>query len=210
MGTLERFAFTWLAVPLAIYFLWAVFRRLKRRRDAGDAIFSLATTGAAGMAIEILVIYTFQAVSGTLYLAIAKLVALFMGGLTAGAYLSRRSRILGNAFIADILVLLILLVSAPTLALAGEYHQIPSAWSLVAGFVTGAAFPALLGEAAKFKNNDERLVAASMEAADHLGAAYGALATGLIWLPVYGISTTCLLFGLLKAASLLGYLKNRV
>jgi len=51
---------------------------------------------------------------------------------------------------------------------------------------------------------DERRAAARIEAADHLGAALGALITSLIWLPVYGIVPTCLMFAAFKVASLLG------
>ena len=83
-----------------------------------------------------------------------------------------------------------------------------AAWSAVAGVVTGAAFPALLAVCAERRGGDERRAAARIEAADHLGAAAGALVTSVIWLPVYGIGPTCLMFAALKAASFLGLVPN--
>jgi predicted MFS family arabinose efflux permease len=52
--------------------------------------------------------------------------------------------------------------------------------------------------------NDERLAAGTMESADHVGAAFGALVTGIVWLPVFGLVATSLMFAALKAASLIG------
>ena len=53
---------------------------------------------------------------------------------------------------------------------------------------------------------DERAAAAPIEAADHLGAAFGALVTGALWLPAYGLVATALLFAGLKATAVAGSL----
>jgi spermidine synthase len=209
-GVAERWAWAWIVVPLL---LWAAWRGLHLARGRtgphADAVFSIATTGAAGMAAEVLVLYAFQAASGRLYTGLALLVGLFMAGLAAGAYLGRRmlTRRPGRgAIVAEIAALLMVGATGPVLALAIDLPWIIAAWSGVAGAITGAAFPALLALAAEGRGGDERRAAARIEAADHLGAALGALITSLIWLPAYGIVATCLLLAAFKAASLGGLL----
>lgn len=211
-GRAERFAWLWLAVPLLCWAIWRGSRLLRRRRrPTGDALFAIATTGAAGMGAEVVVLYAFQAASGQLYTGIALLVGLFMAGLAAGAYAGRRllARKLARAgLLADAAALLLMLVSGPVLAWAIDLPAVIAAWSAVAGAVTGAAFPALLAVCASPRGGDERSAAGWIEAADHLGAALGALAASVIWLPVYGIVATCLLFAALKGASLLGLIPS--
>jgi len=100
---------------------------------------------------------------------------------------------------------LLLLITGPVLTHALHLPWLVAGWSGLAGVVTGAAFPVLLVAAAG-PGGDERRSAASIEGADHLGAAFGALVTGVIWLPVYGITATCLIFAVIKVASLVGQL----
>jgi predicted MFS family arabinose efflux permease len=111
--------------------------------------------------------------------------------------------------IADIAALATLLATGPVLAWAVDHPALIAAWSSVAGVMTGTAFTALLGRAAAEADGDERSAAAAIESADHLGAALGALVTGVIWVPVFGITATCLLFALLKLASLAGLILPR-
>jgi 2-polyprenyl-3-methyl-5-hydroxy-6-metoxy-1,4-benzoquinol methylase len=207
-GALERFAWLWLVIPLL---LWAGIQILLRKRSQPNrptgAVLAIATTGAAGMAVEIMVIYVFQIASGQLYTGLALLVALFMAGLTMGAFIGRRylskGQVLEGVF-ADLGMVVFLVLTGPVLSASFDAPWIVASWSALAGIVTGAAFPALLNRAAKNKERDERKAAPAMEAADHIGAAFGALITGVIWVPVYGITTTCLLFAAFKTASLLG------
>ena len=131
--------------------------------------------------------------------------------LVLGAAFARRwitGRFRHGALLADGAALALLLATGPVLTAALAVPEVVAGWSAVAGAVTGLAFPVLL-EAAAGAGRDERQSAAAIEAADHLGAAFGALVTGLIWLPVYGITATCLLFAGLKAISLLGLTTRR-
>jgi spermidine synthase len=209
-GALERYAWLWLVVPLL---LWAGMLLVARRRGRPNrptgAVFAIATTGAAGMAVEIVVIYVFQIASGQVYTGLALLVALFMAGLAMGAFIGRRylskGQVLHGVF-ADLGIVVFLVLTGPVLSASFDAPWIVAAWSALAGIVTGAAFPALLNRAAQNREKDERKAAPAIEAADHIGAAFGALITGVIWVPVYGITTTCLLFAVLKTASLLGQL----
>jgi spermidine synthase len=209
-GTLERYAWLWLAVPLLLWsgMLLVTLKRRPRNRPGG-AVFAIATTGAAGMAVEIVVLYVFQIASGQIYAGLALLVALFMAGLAVGAFVGRRFLSTGKIFegvIADLGIIVFLVLTGPVLSASFSSPGMVATWSAVAGIVTGTAFPALLNRAAQNRRNDERKVAPVIEAADHIGAAFGALITGVIWVPVYGITTTCLLFAVLKIVSLLGQL----
>ncbi|MCP4197373.1 MAG: hypothetical protein GY762_09495 [Proteobacteria bacterium] len=209
-GALERYAWLWLVVPLLLWIGLQLFTRKHRHRDRpSGAVFAIATTGAAGMAVEIVVLYVFQIASGQIYTGLAFLVALFMAGLALGAFLGRRFLSTGGLLegvFADLGIIVFLVLTGPVLAASFNAPGVVATWSAFAGIVTGAAFPALLNRAAQNRENDERKAAPAMEAADHIGAAFGALITGVIWVPVYGITTTCLLFAVLKIASLLGQL----
>ena len=98
----------------------------------------------------------------------------------------------------------LLLATGPILGAALSHEWLAVIWSVVAGAATGAAFPAFLAVVARERGADERASAAPIEAADHLGAAFGALVTGVVWLPAYGLMTTALLFAGLKLAALAG------
>jgi spermidine synthase len=206
-GIAARWAWLLLALPLALWIVWRLAATISGRRGAGDALFSIATTGAAGMATELMILYAFQTAAGVLYTALAGIGAAFMAGLAVGATLG--SRALGDGrprsvIVADAAVLALLFATGPILGAALERAWLAAIWSAVAGVVTGAAFPAFLASVARRRGADERASASPIEAADHLGAAFGALVTGVVWLPVYGLSITALLFAALKGAALAG------
>ncbi len=206
-GLAQRTAWIWLVVPLLIWAVWRVVAGKRGSGGQGDTIFSLATTGAVGMGVEVMVLYVFQSASGVLYSGIAAIIALFMAGLAVGAlagkrFLGSRGRFAG--MICDVLALAFLLATGPFLVAFHDYSLPVAAWSCAAGLVTGVAFPVFLRAAAMAHGNDERPVAGTMESADHLGAAFGALVTGIVWLPVFGLVATSLMFAALKAASLIG------
>ena len=118
-------------------------------QDGNDMLRLIATTGAAGMALEVLILYTFQANEGTLNARLAVLVAAFMAGLAVGAFLGRRYLARGrprDGLVADAGVMAFLLLSAGGLTHFAMVLGVALLWSLVAGLVTGAAFPALLGK----------------------------------------------------------------
>jgi spermidine synthase len=206
-GLASRFAWLFLALPLGAWIAWRALPSRRRGAFAGDALWSIATTGAAGMAVEMLILYAFQTAAGVLYAALAGIVAAFMAGLGLGAIAGMRAlRGPGHrgAVAADAAVLVLLLATGPVLGAALERAWIAVAWSALAGSVTGAAFPAFLAAAARSLGADERASAGPIEAADHFGAAFGALVTGLVWLPLYGLASTALLFAALKATALAG------
>ncbi len=206
-GMAERFNWVWLAAPLALglLFLLGYFGR-GGDPAKGASVFAISTTGAAGMASSVVILYAFQAASGEVYEWLAVLIALFMAGLAGGAFVGRQRLAkgrFGDALIADAVVLGFLLASGPLLTACLASPAVICAWSLVAGVVTGISFPVFVGLAATGEGADERKVASAIEATDHVGAAFGALVTGIVWLPTLGITTTFLLFSGFKVASTL-------
>jgi len=206
-GVAARHAWALLALPVVLWLAFRLAGVFRRRRGSFDALFSIATTGAAGMAAELMVLYAFQTAAGVLYTALAGIVGAFMAGLAAGAVLGARALGAGkpgSAIAADLVALLMLLATGPILGAALDRAWLAAIWSAVAGAATGAAFPAFLSVVARARGSDERASASPIEAADHLGAAFGALVTGAVWLPVYGLARTALLFAALKGVALVG------
>ena len=189
--------------------LIAVFRFRKGKGATSfseRAAISTAVTGASGIAAQLAVMIAFQSTFGTLYLTAALLSGTFMSGLACGAVLGRRfpaAGVLRQIATADVALILFLAASASVLGAGTHSAFLFYVWSLVAGAITGAAFPAFLGFAARDRGEDERLVAARIEGADHLGAAFGAFVLGIVWMPAYGIAVSCLLLALLKLEALL-------
>lgn len=204
-GLAQRFPWLPLALVLLPWLAWRGFAAARGRGARGDSLFSIGTTGAAGMGVEVVVLFGYQSVSGVLYEGLALLVALFMAGIATGAYAAGRIGALRSRWsglIADGAVLLVLAATYPVVSEVGIPWLI-AAWSAVAGAVTGLAFPVFV-ERAKAGSGGEGEAVGPVEAADHLGAAFGAVVTGVVWIPVLGVFWGCACFGFLKAAAIVG------
>ncbi len=193
-------------IPILILILWRIVPWFGHRSYKSGATVSVMFTGAVGMASQLAILLAFQANHGTLYTAIAMLTAVFMFGLAIGALIGKQYLSQGrlrDTLNADLTLILFVAVLGLVLKHASQWSLLCYVCSAAAGIITGSAFPAFLGMAAKSKNRDEREVAASIESADHLGAAFGAFVTGIVFLPVYGLVMSCLIFAALKSAATL-------
>ena len=74
----------WLAVPFVLC------AALARWRRAWAAPFAVACAGFAGMLFEIVILFAFQVLHGTLYAEVGLIVAAYMGGLALGASAANR------------------------------------------------------------------------------------------------------------------------
>lgn len=194
--------------PAAAWLVWRLWRQRSGSACFGDCGVSLFTTGAAGMAAQVLVLYAFQTASGQLYQWLALLVGLFMIGLAAGTWIARRRWARGtkkSAIVADSAAALFFGASAFIVEFFMGSVPFLLSFSAACGFVTGLAFPVFLARAVSNAGGDERSHASKAEAADHYGAAFGALFGGLVWLPVLGMTGTCLALAGLKVLSCLGH-----
>jgi predicted membrane-bound spermidine synthase len=178
----------------------------------GMVLLLLASTGACGMALEVLLIFVYQSLYGYVYGRIGLIVGLFMLGLVAGAPSGRWLAARGHRLTVCMLGSIEALLLAFACMVPGIMRFASISGSLgegviclcvaVVGWAVGAEFPlanGLLRRAGASVGG----AAAVADASDHLGAAVGALAVGVLLLPVLGIEETGLVLASVKASSLL-------
>jgi len=192
---------------LAAFFAACVVMTFWRGRAAfaKAAIFGI---GFAGMAAEFLLMLVFQAAYGYVFYLVGSLVAAFMAGLAAGAYLYQRfGARAGNA------------VRLLVIAAAGEAGAIAFASALLSGRIpswnapaaklimiflalalialfSGAAFP-ICARICKTEGAGMGSAAAAVNAWDHFGSAAGALLISAIIVPLFGLPFAFWFLGLL-------------
>jgi spermidine synthase len=211
---------------LAIIGAFAVLRilYLAIRRPPAAAIvkfngmFLIAATGFFGMATEIIMIDLFQNIFGYIYQKIGVIVALFMAGLALGSLVLTRLlpqtlreslRALLSIEGVMLVFLLLLILFIPVVTNPGKGAM---SWSLVeilfyvcvggAGFLAGAEFP-LIGKLFVLCKEKIGFSAGVIDCADHLGAAFGALITGVVLVPALGIIDSFTSLALLKLLGIL-------
>ena len=94
IGFLQRIAgarMWWFLLPLFIFFVirvaYVYFKKEKMKKHLTfNRLFAITTTGFAGLALEIVIIFSFQNIYGYIYQKIGLIVSLFMVGLTLGGY----------------------------------------------------------------------------------------------------------------------------
>ncbi len=198
----------WVAVPLAL----AVGLLRWRRRWAVP--FAIATIGLAEMALEVVILFAFQVLHGTVYAQVSLIVTAFMAGLALGGAASnrmlvgtpitssasqgqreaRRSLIAVQAATAAYSGLFPLILSLPVPAPAFVFPLL----ALAAGALTGMAFPL----AATLMPGDAGRAAGLLYGADLVGGCLGALLSAAFLVPVLGIPQTCVAVALVGLAGL--------
>jgi spermidine synthase len=210
----------WFIFPLAILFLIRLFYvSFKKERSAHhlkfNALLAIATTGFAGMALEIILLFAFQNIYGYVYQKVGMIVALFMAGLALGGYLMNRliagkERNWIKMLFAFECLIGVYAISLPYIISFCSSH-ITGAGSIIsleylfmllvvgAGWLTGLEFPLV----SRIIINQEEVgtVAGWVDSFDHLGACFGALLTGTILIPLLGTSQSCLFTGALNFIS---------
>jgi spermidine synthase len=161
--------------------------------------------GFCAMILQLLVIYSFQALYGNIYSEIGLLIAIFMGGLAFGSYLTNKKYpdINISAVIASLLTLIAIfmtyLILTPKLPYQLSQYLIP-AFSFLFAMLVGAVFPvAARSYQAKSLENKAGILYAS----DLFGGSIAAMLTSIWFLPVFGIIGTCALALVLDMASLI-------
>jgi len=154
-------------------------------RGASLGVEAAAVVGFASMAWWLLLLAGWQATMGSVYAEVGALSAAFMAGLVVGSSAARRWSSAGPGFLAGVLmggsgVSLLIAAGAP---LAFPRTTIVPLL-LLAGLLTGAAFPAVASLAG---GGETRRGAGRGFAADEAGAGIAALAVGLLVLPWAGM-----------------------
>ena len=191
---------------------------LRGRRALGRTAlsWSVGTTGFATMALEIVLLYTFQTLYGYVYSMIGLVVGVFMFGLVLGSLAMNRRLLrtgsplpglrtvvaldLATAVFASGLVLVLALLRN---AVADWTIQVATfALVAAAGVLGGLVFPLAAAVTLQGRPGTAR-AAGGVDAADNIGACLGALLTGVLLVPLLGVSGACLAVAGLKALSAL-------
>lgn len=174
---------------------------------------AIATTGVAGMTIDLLMLFAFQLRYGYVYQQVGLLVTSFMAGLALGGLSMRagmargqirrpwRALLLLEASVAGGMALLagllVFLLSRPTPASPIVFYGA----NFLGGVLVGLEFP--LGTRLLVARGEHGIRAASsLYAWDLAGATAGAVLVSAVLLPALGLRETALLVALLKGVSL--------
>jgi spermidine synthase len=176
---------------------------------------SIAVTGFAGMILDLVVIFAFQASYGYVFSWIGLLVASFMAGATCGALLITTilARIQDDLklFIRIELAIACFALGLPLAFLAlNAYVSSQGAFfvsailflviSFICGLLTGSQFP-LANELYLKHSPSVSRTAGLLYASDLLGGWLGGILGAVVLLPVLGLAGTCVTAGLLKLAT---------
>ncbi|MFC2076349.1 hypothetical protein ACFLT7_04630 [candidate division KSB1 bacterium] len=218
----------WLLAVLIALLAWrlgylAVLRRGRDRRERFNAIAVVGVCGFTAMGLEIILLYGYQNLFGSLYHMVAVMTAVFMFGLAVGSYVVTRllhrierpvrAFILLQSLTALFALVLPALLTAVASALAAGVSEVPATLLylillLVPGVLTGAGFP-LAGHIYLHSGRGVARTAGMVDFADHLGAFGGAMFTGAILVPIFGVPAATTLIGALNIACIVLWLQLR-
>lgn len=176
--------------------------RQRQRKRKFSILFAAAATGFSTMALQIALIFSFQSVYGFVYELLGLIVALFMGGLALGAFLTHHRLVprAGLALLAHFQLVAALWAGATALLLpASAAVRSPDAvfvlfstLTFLAGLINGVNFP--LASACYLSHaRGSEATAASVYSAELFGAFLGAMLSSTVVAPVLGILYCCLL-----------------
>jgi len=206
----------WMAAcPIVVYVVLRLVYLIASRRsnqpaaDACASVFDaevlILTTGLAGMALSVVLMFLYQSHFGSLYLYIGLLSSLFMLGSFLGGWMSRWLLARRNDEPRPLLPLCLLVhvgVVAAVLALPERASPFTYAGLMTAcGFFVGVYFPIAAPRLEK-AGRSAAAAGASLEMFDHLGGAAGAVCSGWLLLPLLGTEQTLWWLGFLVAANL--------
>jgi spermidine synthase len=201
-----------IVVMLTAAFL--VVRTLSRRVRMASVPVVIVTTGFAGMAFDLLVIFAFQAFYGYVYQQIGLLVTAFMAGISLGGLVMTRRveriekgkslllRLEGAITVCWLLfpvVLAILYAQAGRPGVSAAVGPILLALNALTGFLVGMEFPLA---SKMYLRASVSETAGILYASDLVGAFLGSLLVSVMLLPALGVLETCLLVAILKLGSL--------
>ncbi len=178
--------------------------------------YALWSSGVAGMAFDLLVLFIFQSLYGYVYQMIGLLMASFMAGtFGGGAWGVKKSLSAYNwrlfLLLEGGIILLLLSFFGFTVVLQSVSGIWPealvisaiAAFALISGFAVGAQFP-LAAAALSSEEGKTTEVAGALYTADLLGGFCGGLLISIFLFPLLGLWQTLLLLGFLKLISLVG------
>ncbi|MFQ5964549.1 MAG: hypothetical protein ACE5KZ_09720 [Candidatus Scalinduaceae bacterium] len=227
---LEKTHLKTILIPIFLFMLCriiyvVVFKRSQEVQQKFNSIAAITTTGFAGMALEIILIFAFQNIYGYVYEKIGLIIALFMFGLAAGSSLSNRiilkdtsrstlGQIDGKKeidwikmliFLEGTIILYVIVIPFILSQLSFQFFGSEYIFILlvvIAGMLTGLEFP-ISSKLYFLRKGELGTTAGVIDSADHAGAFIGAMLTGVILVPIFGLAESCIIIVALNLVSLL-------
>ena len=184
---------------------------------------SILTTGFAGIALEIVLIFSFQVLYGYVYHQIGIIVASFMVGLVVGTSLMNKrlerlkKEVLSLAGLEFSLIIYALLIPLVFKSLSLQIDKtliflavqvLFPLLTIIIGVITGLEFPLATKICLKELGGVE-YTAGILYALDLIGACIGSLLSSVLFMPLLGLTNTCLVLALLNTATLILLLSRR-
>jgi spermidine synthase len=211
LNWLLQFQFWWtlplFVVPLAIVSVLRIAPRKKGGRpDTYLALlFTVFTTGFSTMALQVALLFSFQSIYGFIYELVGLIVALFMGGLALGTFITHRhvKNKTNIPTLAGIQLLIGLIAGGIALFLpvaAGLRSPVAvfvlfSTFTFVAGLINGIDFP-LAASCCTVLTRRADKSAGSVYGVELFGACIGAGLASVVVVPILSIIVCCLMAGL--------------
>ncbi len=181
-----------------------------------NCLWAIASTGFAGMALELIIIFAFQNIYGYIYQKAGFIMAMFMAGLAAGGYLSHiKSRphpflhkLIKSLLLYEIAMMIFAALLPFCIRFLASFHA-PGFVEIIfmllvgiSGILTGIEFP-LAG--AIYLRNQKAIgrTAGMLNSADHIGAFCGAALVGVVFIPILGMTLSCYFISMLKLSSVI-------
>ncbi|HDL19205.1 MAG TPA: hypothetical protein ENH29_09130 [Bacteroidetes bacterium] len=204
---------------LRIIMLWAG-KEPPRGTLRWNSLMSVSVSGFTAMGLEIILLYGFQNLFGSLYQNIALVTAFFMFGLAIGSWVINRSlpakqSIKWYFILMEILALSVAVGLPAVLKMCGQLIFILRSQVLLQGIylfivlavgaLTGAVFP-LAGKGMTESGADLTGSAGWVDAADHSGACLSAFFMGTFFIPLLAINGAVLIIAILNLSAVLLWL----
>ncbi|MBU2221622.1 MAG: hypothetical protein KJ722_03295, partial [Candidatus Omnitrophica bacterium] len=210
MGGLRlKYIFAFSILMTLILFYW--FKSVRGAGLRSAVTYSMATSGFFGMLISLVLIFSFQVNYGYLYQALGMLISVFMAGIAVGSLLisSRLNRIKNSfKFFSGLEIGMILysLFLAWFIAQGAAQKALCNYWTYLflffgGGLLCGLEFP-LAGNLCLIKENNIGKAVGRLYFADLFGSWLAGIFTGVVFLPVLGLTETLLVAVILKLSSL--------
>jgi spermidine synthase len=171
-------------------------------RGGGIVVFA---GGFAATALEVILLLGFQILCGSVYHQVGIVVTVFMAGLAVGGWLANRPKKLSRRTALCVLaaaiglfasLLPVTLVQLSALSFDAARAVVP-ALTFGLAMLVGMEFPV----ATQLARSEPTATAATVYAADFVGAALGALLASTLLIPLLGVAATCWLTGVLNLAA---------
>jgi len=177
-----------------------------------SCLLNIGIIGFSSIGLSSIIFILFQLYCGALYWKLGMLIALFMGGLSIGAFLIGKIKIYPANLLSGIYLLwtIMVFILFGNLGAIGSFNYanlIFYLYSLICGFLTGSSYPVLAQNLLKNKFDGKSLTL-TIYSADLIGAFLGTLVCGILLIPFLGVPHSLLTLILLNAVFTLKNLRS--